>query len=53
MALADRLVPIAVAVFVIGYIVLTQPLSNAFAGISMNWIAVIIVAVGGILGFLQ
>lgn len=53
MAIPDRAVPLAVAVFVILYLVLTQPLSNQIAGVSMNWVAVLIVATGGVLGFLR
>lgn len=49
----DRLAPVAVAVLVIGYLVLFQPLENHIANISMNWIAVLVVAIGGLLGFLR
>lgn len=53
MAIPDRAAPLAVAVFVILYLVLTQPLGNQIAGVSLNWVAVLIVAIGGLLGFLQ
>lgn len=45
--------PLLVALFVIIYLVVTQPLGSQLAGISMNWIAVIVVAIGGLLGFAQ
>jgi len=53
MSQAGRLAPIAVAVLVIGYILIRQPLSNELAGISLNWVAILVVALGGLLGFLE
>ena len=44
------LAPVIVAVFVIGYLALMQPLSGELAGISMNWVGAAIVAVGGLMG---
>lgn len=51
MSHTGRLAPIAVAILVIGYILIRQPLNNELAGISMNWVAVFVVAVGGLLGY--
>ena len=53
MSQAGRLTPITVAVLVIGYILIRQPLSNELAGISLNWVAILVVALGGLLGFLD
>ena len=52
MSQPGRIAPLAVAILVIGYILIRQPLSNELAGISMNWVAVFVVAVGGVLGYL-
>jgi len=43
--------PLPVAGIVLAVIVIVQPLSGTLGGISLNWIAAILVAVGGILGF--
>lgn len=42
--------PPILAFGVIIYIAIYQPVSTDYAGISMNWIAILIVALGGILG---
>lgn len=42
--------PLAVAGIVIVILVIVQPLSGTFGGISLNWIGAILVAIGGILG---
>lgn len=52
MTQTDRLTPVLVAVLVIGYLVIRQPLNNELAGISLNWVAVAVVALGGIVGYL-
>lgn len=49
---ADRLYsplgPVAVAAFVISWIVVRQPLSGDFVGVPMNAVAIFILAVGGL-----
>jgi hypothetical protein len=45
--------PLAVAAIVVGIIVVSQPLSADIAGLSMNVVGAIVVAIGGILGALQ
>lgn len=47
------LAPIAVAAFVILYVLVRWPLSGEFAGLSMNVVAIIVLAIGGILGAIQ
>jgi len=47
------LAPIAVAVLAIILIVAMQPASGDVSGISVNWIAVFFVAIGGILAAVQ
>jgi len=42
--------PLLVAAVVIAILVILQPLSGTLAGVSMNWIGVILVAVGGLVG---
>jgi hypothetical protein len=42
--------PLAVAVIVIAVLVILQPLSGTLAGVSLNWIGAILVAIGGFLG---
>lgn len=48
----DEASPLLVALLVIGILVFVQPLETTYAGISMNWVAAVIVAVGGVLGTL-
>jgi hypothetical protein len=45
--------PLLVAVIVIAILVIQQPLNSTLHGISMNWVGAVVVAVGGVLGFLQ
>lgn len=45
--------PIFVAVIVIAVLVIQQPLSSDLYGIPMNWVGVVVVAIGGLLGFLE
>lgn len=42
--------PLLVALLVIAILVIRQPLGSDLAGISMNWVAIGIVALGGMLG---
>jgi len=42
--------PILVALLVIAILVIQQPLTGDLVGIPMNWVAVGVVAAGGILG---
>jgi hypothetical protein len=42
--------PLLVAIIVIAFLVILQPLSGTLAGISLNWVGVILVAVGGFVG---
>ena len=42
------LAPLLVALFVVAYIILTQPLSSTVGGISMNWLIAAFIAVAGI-----
>jgi type II secretory pathway component PulM len=48
-----QLGPPAVAFLVIAYLLLVQPLSSQLGGISMNLVGAAVVAVGGILGFVE
>ena len=45
--------PILVAAIVVGILIVTRPLESELAGISLNLIAVIVVALGGIMGTLS
>lgn len=42
--------PLLVAGFVIVYVLIRQPFVSEMAGISINWIAILLVAIGGLLG---
>jgi hypothetical protein len=42
--------PLLVAIIVIAVLVIVQPLSGTLAGISLNWVGVILAAVGGFVG---
>jgi len=42
--------PLLVAAVVIAILVLLRPLSGTLVGIPMNWVGVIFVAVGGLVG---
>jgi hypothetical protein len=50
---AEDASPVLVAVLVIAILVVTQPLNGTLGGISLNWIGVALVAVGGLLGLSQ
>jgi len=50
MADQDMAKPLAVAGIVIAVLVIAQPLNGTIGDISLNWIGVALVAVGGILG---
>jgi hypothetical protein len=45
--------PPAVALLVILILVVFQPISGELGGVGLNWIAVAIVIVGGLMGLLQ
>lgn len=47
------LAPIAVAVLAIIFVVIYQPASGTLMGISLNWVAAIVIAAGGLLGAVQ
>lgn len=42
--------PLLVAVIVIAFLVIRQPLSGTLAGVPLNWVGVLVVAVGGLIG---
>lgn len=49
----DKFAPLLVALLVIGILVVLQPLESTLGGISMNWVAAVIIAIGGLSGVLQ
>lgn len=51
--LYSPLAPLAVAAFVIVYVLVRWPLSGDFAGLSMNVIAIVVLTIGGLLGAAQ
>lgn len=50
---AEEAGPLLVALLTIGIPVAVQPLESTLADISLNWVAVLVVAVGGVLGTFQ
>lgn len=52
-SLYSPLAPLAVAAFVIVYVLVRWPLSGEFAGLSMNVIAIVVLTIGGLLGAAQ
>lgn len=45
--------PLLVAVIVIAFLVILRPLNGTLAGISLNWVGVILVAIGGFVGTIE
>ena len=52
-AVAEEASPLLVVLLAAGILVAFQPLESTLAGISLNRVAVLIVAVGGVLGTFQ
>ena len=50
---AEEASPVLVALLVIAILVSTQPLNGTLGGVSLNWVGVAIVALGGLLGLSQ
>lgn len=50
---AEEASPLLVAILAIAVLVVLQPLNSTLAGISLNWIAVLLVTIGGVLGTIQ